>query len=258
LLLAATATVLGGCTTPVAGDLTERDANEVVVALEDSGVAATKVPDPTHEGRWRVDVPRHEGAAAVTALQTHGLPHPNAPGVLDTLDEGALIPSRASEHARLIAGTSGELERSLLGIDGVLSARVHLAVTPRDSLALDAHPLVPTASVLLRHRGATPPVGVADVQRLVAGAVPGLNPERVSVVTSPVPDAHAASRNGLTRFGPVSVARGSVGPLRWLVAIATGTYLLLLGTIGAIWLRLRRARRALEAAPSAPTPEADG
>jgi len=254
--LVVVAVFVGGCSAPIAADLDEREANEAVVALEASGVAATKEPDPAHEARWRVTVPRREAAPAVAALQARGLPRPAAPGVLDALGAGSIVPSRAAEHARLVAGTSGELERSLLGIDGVLSVRVHLAVPPRDVLSLDPQPVEPSASVLLRYRGATPPVGVADVQRLVAGAVPGLGPQRVSVVTAPVPSAPAAAA-GLARLGPITVTRASLGPLRWIGAGALGAQLVLLLSAIAIWLKLRRSQRTLEALRAAAGAEAE-
>ena len=246
----------GGCSAPIAADLAEREANEAVVALEASGVAATKEPDPAHEARWRVTVPRRDAAPAVVALQARGLPRPQAPGVLDALGAGSLVPSRSAEHARLVAGTSGELERSLLGLDGVLAARVHLAVPARDALSLDPHPLEPSASVLLQHRGATPPVGVADVQRLVAGAVPGLGPERVSVVATPVPNAPGAA-TGFARLGPISVTPGSLAPLRWVGAGALLAQLVILMGAVALWVKLRRAQRALEALRAASGAEAE-
>ncbi len=254
--LAAVGASAGGCSAPIAADLAEREANEAVVALEASGVAATKEPDPAHEERWRVTVPRREAAPAVAVLQARGLPRPEAPGVLDALGAGSLVPSRSAEHARLVAGTSGELERSLLGIDGMLAARVHLAVPPRDALSLDPHPLEPSASVLLQHRGATPPVGVADVQRLVAGAVPGLGPERVSVVTTPVANTTTPAA-GFARLGPIAVTRGSLGPLRWVGAGALCAQLLLLFGAVALWFKLRRTQRALEALRSTAEPEAE-
>jgi len=256
IALVVAATLVEGCATPVAADLDEREANEAVVALEASGVAATKEPDPAHEARWRVTVPRREAAPAVAALQARGLPRPPAPGVLDALGASSIVPSRSAEHARLVAGTSGELERSLLGIDGVLSARVHLAVPPRDVLSLDPHPVEPSASVLLRYRGATPPVGAADVQRLVAGAVPGLGPQRVSVVTAPVPNAPAATA-GLAHLGPIAVTRASLGPLRWIGAGALSAQLLILVAAATIWLKLRRTQRALEALRTAADAEAE-
>src|SRR6185436_18217123 len=102
--------------------------------------------------------------------------------ILEALGKGSVVPSRAAEHARVVTGTGDELERSLRGLDGVLSARVHLGVPAHDPLALEEKAPVATASVLIRHRGATPPIAAGEVQRLVSGAVSGLAPDQVSVV----------------------------------------------------------------------------
>ncbi|MBN2191459.1 MAG: hypothetical protein JW751_01480 [Polyangiaceae bacterium] len=239
---------IAGCGTPVAADLDEREANRAVVVLEESGVVASKEPDPNREARWQISVPRHEATLAVAALEAHGLPHPATPGLLEALPGGGLVPSRTAEHARFIAGVSGELERSLLGVDGVLSARIHLAVPRRDEVSFDPRPSEPSASVLLQHRGRRPPVPVADVQRLVAGAVPGLDPARVSVVAAPVADPPPNTGPGLVRWGPIAVTRPSLIPLRWVVGGAIALQLALLAAAIGAWTRLRRTQRAMDGA----------
>ena len=161
------------------------------------------------------------------------------------MGKGSLVPSQASEQAKFVAGTAGELERSLRSLDGVVSVRVHLAIPVQDALTPDDSPAPPSASVLLRHRGAAPPIALIDIQRLVAGAVPGLAPAQVSVVASPVPLPTRPAERELSRFGPVTVTRGSVFPLRSIVG---GALLLNLGLLGAllwIWGRARRAESTL-------------
>jgi type III secretion protein J len=172
-MLFAAALGIGGCTTAVANDLPESEANRAVVALEVHGVSAEKERDPETEGRFRVTVGRDEAAVAAGVLSQEAVPARENPGILQSLGSGSMVPSRLSEHARLLSGISGELERSLQAVDGVVSARVHLAA-PEHSPLDEAEPSKPSASVLIRHRGASPPLAVSDVQRLVAGAVPGL------------------------------------------------------------------------------------
>jgi type III secretion system YscJ/HrcJ family lipoprotein len=226
---------------PIAVGLDETDANHAVVALEKSGVAADKDRDPETEGRWRVSVARDDASSAAVILSSESLPPPASPGVLDTLGQGSIVPSRTSEQAKFVTGVAGELERSLRSLDGVVSVRVHLAVPVQDSLAPDEAPVPPSASVLLRHRGAAPPIATGDIQRLVAGAVPGLTPAQVSVVALPVPDVARPVERELSRFGPVTVTRSSVFSLR---TIFGGALLLNLGLLGALILVWARARRA--------------
>ena len=239
------AALLLGCNVPIAVGLDENDANHAVVALEKSGIAADKARDPDSEGHWRVDVARDDASSAAVVLSSESLPPPPSPGVLEALGAGSIVPSRTSEQAKFVTGVAGDLERSLRTLDGVVSVRVHLAVAVQDAIAPDEAPIPPSASVLLRHRGAAPPIAAVEVQRLVAGAVPGLNPAQVSVVALPVPEPTRPSERELSRFGPVTVTRSSVFSLRALVVGALLSNLGLLGALSLVWARARRAESSL-------------
>lgn len=234
--------LLAGCSVPLVEGLEEAAAAEVVVALSGADIGATKEPDPNNENRHRVTVASDDVASALLALDEVGLPNRGGVGVLAALGDGSLVPSRGAERARLLVGTAGELEQSLREVSGVLSARVHLAVPENDPLAGEA-PLPPSAAVLLRHSGATPPLAADDVRRLVAGAVAGLRPEGVAVVMHPVALGRHDSEGRLARLGPLSVARSSLAPLRWsFVLVAALNAVLVLGLVFA-WLRLRQVQR---------------
>lgn len=237
-----------GCSVPVASSLDDRSATEVVVALEQSGVAAEKERDPETEGAYRVLVARDDASTALAVLADDGLPERPAPGILEALGKGSVVPSRTAEEARLVAGRADELERSLRGLDGVLSARVHLGVPPHDPLALEEKSPPASASVLIRHRGPTPPLLPSDVQRLVAGAVPGLSAERVTVVMLPAPAHSRPPERELARVGPLTVARTSLFGLRAVIGVAALLNALLLACVAGLWLRLRRTERQLETA----------
>ncbi len=234
-----------GCTTAVASNLAETEANRAVVALEGHGVSADKERDPESEGRFRVNVSRDEAAAAASILGQESLPSPENPGVLQSLGQGSMVPSRLAEHARLLSGISGELEQSLSAVDGVVSARVHLAAPERSPLDTDETPTKPSASVLLRHRGATPPIASTEVQKLVAGAVPGLLPADVSVVASPATSSARPADKELHRVGPITVTRASLSPLRAVAAGAVLLNLALLAAVLLLWSKVRRTEHAL-------------
>jgi type III secretion protein J len=249
--LAALSTLaLIGCTTPVASDLPEAEANRAVVALETHGVSAEKERDPEAEGRFRVNVGRDDAAAAAAVLAQEALPSHDNPGVLASLGNGSMLPSRLAEHARLLTGISGELEQSLQSVDGVVAARVHVAA-PEQSPLDDQPPAKPSASVLIRHRGAAPPLAVSDVQRLVAGAVPGLAPADVSVVSTPAPASARPAERELRRVGPITVTRASLSPLRFVAGGAVLLNLVLLGAVLLLWSKVRRTEDALGQARAA-------
>jgi type III secretion protein J len=244
------APLLVACSVPVAGNLDESDANQAVALLTRGGVGADKERDPEHEGHFRVSVAKGEASTAIAFLANENLPPKVSPGVLEALGQGGVVPSRLAEHARWTAGVAGDLERSLRSLEGVLSARVHLAVPARDGLNLEETAEKPSASVLVQHRGATPPVAVGEVQRLVAGAVPGLSPDHVNVVLATSP-ASRTSTPALLRFGPITVTHGSGLALRALAGATVLLNLFLLSGILLLWSRLRRSEAALGEAKAA-------
>jgi len=238
LLLLGLITGLLGCSVPVTKGLDEQDANQAVAALQRGGVAANKEPDRQNEKQWNVTVSQADVTQAVTLLAAEGPLTVKSPGLLESLGTSALIPSPRSEQVRLLAGTAGEIERSLRDLEGVLSARVHLAAPAVEPLHDATEQSPTTASVLIRHREGLTPISITEVQRLVAGAVSGLTADRVSVVLKPV--SGTTAKIGIERLGPLSVSKGSVVTLRFIFATAVGVNLLLFATILWLWRRERQ------------------
>ena len=230
---------LPACTVPVLSDLDDGAANRVVAALSIGGIAADKVEESGSPGRFRIEVPRDDAPRAALVLSDEGLPAEPTHGVLEALGTSSLVPSRTAEHERLLAGIAGELERTLGGVDGVLSVRVHLAVPRPDALASEA-PVLPSASVLIRHRGTAVPLPETDVRRLVSGAVPGLLPERIAIVDLMV--ASPPPRNDMVRLGPASMNRDAATTMRFVIAAAAFGNLFLVACLVTLWMRVRRLR----------------
>jgi type III secretion protein J len=235
--------VLSACTVPVVADLDDGEANRIVAALSANGILADKAAEPGGTGHFRIEVPRDDATRAVSVLSEEGLPAERTRGVLDALGEHSLVPSRTAEHERLLAGIAGDLEHTLGSVDGVLSARVHLAVPRPDPLSSEA-PAPASASVLIRHRSGHIPLGETDVRRLVSGAVPGLLPERVAVVDLAVP--LPTPRNDLVRVGPASMTREAAAKVRLLIAATAFGNMFLVSSVVVLWMRLRRLRPGLE------------
>lgn len=239
LLWALLALCGAACSAPVAQGLSEPDANRVFVALTNANIGATKRTDPTSEGRFVVEVASSEVAVALQTLQQRGLPSPESTGILASLGESGLVASKMSEHARLVVGTAGELEQSLRDLDGVLGARVHLAVPDSDPLLPEQTPKHATASVLVRHRGASPPIAATEVQRLVAGAVAGLEPDQVAVVMQPVTVSDSDGAQAIVQLGPLSVSQSSVTTLKALLGAVGLLNILLVVFVLLMWQRAK-------------------
>jgi type III secretion protein J len=240
---------LAGCMVPVAAGLDEVDANRIVVALDHASVDSVKESDPAVEGKFRVVVARDDAAHALSAMRDEELPRPRPSGVLDAMGKGALVPSRAAEHAQLVVGLAGDLERTLESVDGVLSARVHLNVPEADPLR-DVAPQKPTASVLVEHRGSTPPITTESVQRLVSGGVGGLGTSDVAVVLVSRAAPPSSTAAHLAHVGPIAVAQASVRALQVALVGLVALVAILAGATLILYTRLARLRLLSESLPA--------
>lgn len=83
-----------------------------------------------------------------------------------------------------VRALEGELARTIQGFDSVDAARVHLVMPTHELFARETSE--PTASVAVKLRGAAglSKNEVAAIRHLVATAVPGLKPQRVTIVDS--------------------------------------------------------------------------
>ena len=225
------------CSVQIASALDDGSANQMIVALERGGVTGSKESDPQNDGKWILSVPKGDATHAVTLLSREGLPAPRRVGLAEIAEQNALIPSLQMEQARLLVGIANDLERSLMTVDGIVSARVHLAIPAWDPLVHASSCTVEGASVLIRYRGRVCPIALSDVKRLVAGAAT-TSPEQVIVVESPVAEMRSPPPS-LARVGPFVIAKASERLLRFALGVGVALNL----TTLALLLYFRRKAR---------------
>jgi type III secretion protein J len=247
-----------GCSTNILHGVDERGANEATSALERAGIGAEKVPDEGGAAggaaSYTVRVASGDGSRAVDLLRALGLPRDRRRGFSETYGQPSLIPTPSEERARYLDALTGEIERTLESADGVVSARVHLVLEETDPLAPEAKPRNPArAAVLLRARAGRAPLAAEEVQKLVAGSVPGLDPAAVAVVTTAVPDPEGAAAP-LAALGPLRITPGT----RPLLVAALAAGLALLATLAALLLYTSRRLSAAERASRPPQPAREG
>lgn len=159
------------------GDLEATDAARIVSQLE-----AAKIPYQLGNGGTAVFVAAEQVARTRMQLAEQGLPSGGSIGyeIFDKSD--ALGSTNFQQNVNLVRALEGELARTIRSIGDVRSARVHL-VLPRRELFSREKPEA-SASVLLQMRGHTrlSPGQVAAIQQLIAAAVSGLTPGRISIV----------------------------------------------------------------------------
>ena len=106
----------------------------------------------------------------------------------------------------------GELARTIKAIDRVQAARVHLVLPERPLFSRDK--VEPSASIVLKVRGALEAQQVRAIRHLVASAVNGLKPQRVSIVDEAgqlLADGAADCHRRDRRRRPRSARRASSG-----------------------------------------------
>ena len=113
-------------------------------------------------------------------LAESGLPKGGGVGyeIFDKSD--ALGATSFIQNINHLRALEGELARTIRGIDRVQAARVHLVLPERPLFSRDKAEA--SASIVLKVRGSLEPQQVRAIRHLVASAVNGLKPERVSVI----------------------------------------------------------------------------
>ena len=159
------------------GELDMNDSARVVSRLE-----SAKIPFQLRHNGTSVYVPANEVLRMRVTLAEQGLPSGGSIGyeIFDNAD--ALSTTNFKQNVDLVRALEGELTRTIRSIDTVKGARVHLVLPKRELFSRKNHQ--PSASVLLKMSGANrlSKSQVLAIQHLVASAVPGLNPNSVSIV----------------------------------------------------------------------------
>ncbi|HEY2782908.1 MAG TPA: flagellar basal-body MS-ring/collar protein FliF [Steroidobacteraceae bacterium] len=158
------------------GQLSERESGQVMDALTAAGIEFKLNPSGA------VSVPESKVQEARIRLASQGLPQSDSMGIEMIQKDSALGNSSMMESARYQSVLETELARTIIKVQGVQSARVHLAL-PKPSVFLrDAHKA--TASVMLQlYPGRRlDPGQVAAIVHLVASSVPELSANDVTLV----------------------------------------------------------------------------
>lgn len=170
--------VLAGCKSALITRVTEYDANEAVSVLLARGIQAEKLAGA--EQSFDVLVADSDMPRALEILVDAGLPRERRATLGDLFKREGLVSTASEERIRYAFGLSQELERTIATIDGISSARVHVAIPQSDPLATVRKP--PSASIFVRYREPASPEALGPLVRgLVVRAIEGLDADRVSV-----------------------------------------------------------------------------
>src|SRR5437764_5060289 len=156
-------------------DLSPEDSAGIVKDLERQAIAFELKNDGAV-----IMVPKDKVTRLRMKLAEGGLPKGGGVGyeIFDKSD--ALGTTSFVQNINHLRALEGELARTIRAIDRVQAARVHLVLPERPLFSRDKND--PSASIVLKVRGGLEAQQVRAIRHLVASAVNGLKPERVSVV----------------------------------------------------------------------------
>ncbi|GAL37114.1 flagellar M-ring protein FliF [Vibrio maritimus] len=154
------------------------DIGEIVSVLESEGIAYR-----LQEQNGQVLVAEGQVAKIRMLLAAKGV-KAQLPTGLDSLKEdSSLGTSQFMENARYRHGLEGELVRTIISLNAISNARVHLAI-PRQTLFVRQQGEDPSASVMIELKPGEDlkPDQVEAIINLVVGSVTGMKSEAVSVI----------------------------------------------------------------------------
>ncbi len=162
---------------PVVGDLSSYNPQDVTAILDSNGIDYKMDPRT-----GALLVPAEQVYTARLKLAAEGVTDQRALGYELLDQERGLGTSQFMETVSYRRGLEGELARTIGAMRGVRSARVHLAIPERSVFVRDARE--PSASVFLEvFAGRRPEQEQIDaVVNLVAGSVPMMSKDNVTVV----------------------------------------------------------------------------
>jgi type III secretion protein J len=229
-------------------NISDRDANEIVVLLNSKGIMAQKVAAPraTTGGAaataqfWNIMVPAAKLTESIAILNDAGLPRVKGTTLLDLFGTAGLVPSDLQDRIRYQEGLSEQLATTIRKMDGVLDADVQITFPQSDED--NKNPL--TASVYVKHRGTMDSPNsllVTKIKRLVSSSLPGLSIDNVTVVTDKAAMADVtqnaeclAEEKSYVSLWGITIGRDSVGLFRLIFYTLLILLFLLLAAL--LWL----------------------
>ena len=236
--------MLAGCKVELYSGLSEKEGNEMLALLLDSGIPSEKLLDKDKMVTLMVDT--GDVSRSVKLLGSYGYPKEKYSSIGDIFPKDGLISSPTEERARYTYSMSQELSSTLSMIDGVITARVHV-VLPQEQDTITEVSFPSSASVFIKY---TPELELAGfipkVKTLVANSIEGLSLEKITVSLFP---ASRLNSDGLIKPATdsvlfIEVNASSAGAIRGVVYTLI---ILLLAALGGgvyfFWVMQQKAKR---------------
>ncbi len=157
--------------------LSRDDVSRMGVALKDAGIPFDVSADGTS-----VLVSYGQTAQARMLLAEKGLPQSGKAGYELFNDLGSLGLTSFMQDITRVRALEGEIARTIQTLKGVKAARVHIVMPDPGSFRREQQPA--SASVVVRTEPANDASTAPAIRQLVAAAIPGMKPEKVTVLNT--------------------------------------------------------------------------
>jgi type III secretion system inner membrane ring protein len=230
LCLLACCLFLAGCEDELLKSLDQRQANEVLAALQQANIPAEK----RDEGKagFSVYVQKSDFAAAVSLLKAHDLPSKARIEISDMFPADSLATSPRSEKARLNSAIEQRLEQSLLVLPSVVQARLHVSYDVEGASGRQqANPSHISALIVYQH-AEDEAVLINQIKRFLKNSLTTVNYDDISVVLTKKPDT-------LQHLPQYDVPKQQIGQM----TIIGGGVVLVLVVGGLVLLFIRKSKQ---------------
>lgn len=262
-------------------DLSERDANEIIVLLDRNDIKADKIKEVRNqEVFWSVSVASKDTIEAQNVLVANQLPRVRQGGLEGICKNTSMIVTKDTEKCRMLLGLKGEIINSLQSIPGVSFADVVLNIPDKEEFPdPDVPQPRPTAAVTVRINKdlkEQTPLTEQKVQEFVANSISGMDTRDVAVIisyitqgnprvtpnanqtedgqTSPEVTSEGSEAQGFISVGGLRMAEKSAGKFKVMAALFLVVLLVLAGAFIFTLLKMSQLRK--QAPASAETEQA--
>jgi type III secretion protein J len=171
---------LAGCEEELLKSLDQRQANEVLAALQQANIPAEKRDEGKE--KFSVYVDKNDFAPAVGLLKVHDLPSKARVEISDMFPADSLATSPRSEKARLNSAIEQRLEQSLLILPSVVQARLHISYDVEGTTGRQLEAPSHISALIVYQNADDEAVLINQIKRFLKNSLSTVNYEDISVV----------------------------------------------------------------------------
>ncbi|WP_368875453.1 type III secretion system inner membrane ring lipoprotein SctJ [Proteus penneri] len=162
--------------------LNQRQATQVQAVLQKHQITSTQTA--LGKGLFDVSVKKEDVAVAIQILEQYQLPSNTRVEITQIFPSDALVSSPQAEKARLISAIEQRLEQSLLTIESVIDARVHISypISPSERIIPSPH-----ASAIIFYEDSVPDAEQLgeDMRAFIHNSFNDMNEDNITVLLYP-------------------------------------------------------------------------